>query len=74
LAHKTGTLGSSLQALGGTVKVGSGGGTSNVNIQAPNITINGGIMGSASLKQTRDAVSKGLCDALYKHGLMNKVI
>ncbi len=74
LAHKTNTLGSSLQGLAGNVNVKGGSGTSNVNISSPNITINGGITGSASLKQTRDAVSKGICDAMYKKGLMNKVL
>jgi hypothetical protein len=74
LAHKTNTLGSSLQGLAGNVNVKGGSGTSNVNISSPNITINGGITGSASLKQTRDAVSKGICDAMYKKGIMNKVL
>ncbi len=73
LAHKTRTLGSSLQALSGNVKIGGAAGTSNVNIASPNITI-GSITGSASLKQARDAVSKGLCDVMYKKGLMNKVL
>ncbi len=73
LAHKTNTLGSSLQALSSNVKIGGGAGTSNVNIASPNITI-GSVTGTASLKQTRDAVSKGICDAMYKKGLMNKVL
>ncbi len=73
LSHKVNTLGSSLQGLSGNVKVQGGAGTSNVNIASPNITI-GSVTGSASLKQTRDAVSKGICDAMYKKGLMNKVI
>ncbi len=73
LAHKTNTLGSSLQGLSSNVKVQGGAGTSNVNIASPNITI-GSVSGSASLKQTRDAVSKGICDALYKKGIMNKVM
>ena len=73
LAHKTNTLGSSLQGLAGNVSVKGGGGTSNVTIGSPNITI-GNVSGSASLKQTRDAVNKGICDAMYKKGLMNKVM
>ncbi len=73
LAHKTNTLGSSLQGLSGNVKVQGGSAASNVNIASPNITI-GSISGSASLKQTRDAVSKGICDAMYKKGIMNKVM
>ena len=73
LAHKTNTLGSSLQGLCSNVKFRGGAGTSNVNIASPNITI-GSVSGSASLKQTRDAVSKGICDAMYKKGLMNKVM
>ncbi|MGD0204164.1 MAG: hypothetical protein ABSC20_09710 [Candidatus Bathyarchaeia archaeon] len=72
LTHKTGTLGSSLQGLSGNVNVKSGAGTSNVSIGSPNITI-GSITGTASLKQTRDAVNKGICDAMYKKGIMNKV-
>ena len=72
LARKTNTLGSSLQGLSSNVKLGAGGGTSHVNIASPNITI-GSVTGSASLKQTRDAVSKGICDAMYKKGIMNKV-
>ena len=39
LAHKTNTLGSSLQGLSSNVKVQGGAGTSNVNIASPNITI-----------------------------------
>jgi len=74
LARKTNSLGSSLQGLAGNVNFKGGSGTSNVNISSPNITINGGITGSASLRQTRDAVSKGICDAMYKKGLMNKVL
>ncbi len=73
LAHKTNTLGSSLQGLSSNVKVQGGAGMSNVNIASPNITI-GSVTGTASLKQTRDAVSKGICDAMYKKGLMNKVM
>jgi hypothetical protein len=73
LAHRTSTLGSSLQALSGNVKLGGGTGTSTVNIASPNITINGSITGSASLKNVRDAVSKGICDAMFKKGIMNKV-
>jgi F0F1-type ATP synthase assembly protein I len=73
LAHKTNTLGSSLQALSSNIKIGGGAGTSNVNISSPNITI-GSVIGTASLRQTRDAVSKGICDAMYKKGLMNKVL
>ncbi len=73
LAHKTNTLGSSLQGLSSNVKVQGGAGTSNVNIASPNITI-GSVSGSASLKQTRDAVSKGICDAMYKKGIMNRVM
>jgi hypothetical protein len=73
LTHKTNTLGSSLQGLAGNVSVKGGAGTSNVTIGAPTIQI-GSVTGSASLKQTRDAVSKGLCDAMYKKGLMNKVL
>ena len=73
LAHKTNTLGSRLQGLSSNVKVQGGAGTSNVNIASPNITI-GSVTGTASLKQTRDAVSKGICDAMYKKGLMNKVM
>jgi hypothetical protein len=73
LAHKTSTLGSSLQALSSNVKIGSGTGTSTVNIASPAITINGSITGSASLKNVRDAVSKGICDAMFKKGIMNKV-
>ncbi len=73
LAHKTNTLGSSLQGLAGNVNVKGGSGTSNVTIGAPTIQI-GSVTGSASLKQTRDAVSKGICDAMYKKGLMNKVM
>jgi hypothetical protein len=72
LTHKTNTLGSSLQGLAGNVSVKGGGGTSNVTIGSPNIQI-GNITGSASLKQTRDAVNKGICDAMYKKGIMNKV-
>jgi hypothetical protein len=72
LTHKTNTLGASLQGLSGNIKVGgSGGGQSNISINAP-ITI-GSVTGSASLRQTRDAVSKGICDALAKKGVMNKV-
>ncbi len=73
LAHKTNTLGYSLQGLAGNVNVKGGSGTSNVTIGAPTIQI-GSLSGSASLKQTRDAVSKGICDAMYKKGLMNKVM
>jgi hypothetical protein len=73
LAHKTNTLGSSLQSLAGNVSVKGGGGTSNVTIGAPNITI-GSVTGTASLKQTRDAVNKGICDAMYKKGIINKVM
>ena len=54
------------------MSVKGGGGTSNVTIGSPNITI-GNITGTASLKQTRDAVNKGICDAMYKKGIMNKV-
>jgi hypothetical protein len=72
LSHKTNTLGSSLMGLSGNVKLGTGSGQSNVNIASPNITI-GSVTGAASLKQTRDAVSKGICDAMYKKGIMNKV-
>ena len=61
------------QGLAGNVSVKGGAGTSNVTIGAPTIQI-GSVTGSASLKQTRDAVSKGLCDAMYKKGLMNKVL
>jgi hypothetical protein len=73
LAHKTNTLGSSLQSFAGNVSVKGGGGTSNVTIGAPNITI-GSVTGTASLKQTRDAVNKGICDAMYKKGIINKVM
>ena len=58
--------------MAGNVSVKGGGGTSNVTIGSPNITI-GNITGTASLKQTRDAVNKGICDAMYKKGIMNKV-
>ena len=53
LAHKTNTLGSSLQGLAGNVNVKGGSGTSNVNISSPNITINapGATPGSAPLQK-----------------------